>query len=170
MGLDRDWVALASLDAKERVEQMRERFRALFSLSDEERRARLAAMIHAEYELPDTELHEFTLSRLRAWIELAAEDREATRALGQGYDDVFDRLPASIAMRRATILQTVAGRELTISDIDTLFDVIPGLTRQLPQKQHAIRSAEAEPVRRKERGKPFWARLWFGRDTSAAAE
>jgi hypothetical protein len=175
MRTDSDWAALASLEEeRERTSQMGERFRSLLALPEEERRARLEAMIRAEYELPDKELRDFTRSRLRSWIALGEEDREAAKSLGKGYDDVFETLPANTAMRRATIVQTIASHDLTLAEMDALFSIIPGLARQVEQKRPPMRTAAPEALEASaaalaaKRARPFWARLWPRRDAGTA--
>ncbi len=168
--IDQEWKALAELDEEKQVDQMTERYRGLIAMGDEDRLASLEAMIRAEYELADAPLREFTHSRLRSWIELAGEDREGTRSLGRGYDEVFATLPARLAMRRASMVQAVVSNRMTLADIDTLFDVIPGLARQVPRQPRAMRpkpdmATEATPA---VRSRPFWARLFpFGRGSAA---
>lgn len=170
MRIDQEWKALAELEAGERLGQMTERYRSLIAMSEEERLADLGAMIRAEYELADAPLREFTQSRLRSWIELASEDREGTRALGRGYDEVFATLPAQQAMRRASIVQTVVSSQMTLADTDTLFDVIPGLARQVPRQTVAVASTAKAPAEEKPAvaQRPFWARIFsFGRGSAA---
>jgi hypothetical protein len=169
---DSDWAGLASLEERERIDQMCERFRSLLAMGDEERRSSLEAMVRVEYGLPDQELRAFTLSRLRAWVQMADEDRESARSLGKGYDDVFETLPASTAMRRASIVQTIATHDLTLAEMDTLFYIIPGLGRQVEQKRPPMRSAEtleaSAAALAAKRSKPFWSRLWPRREASTA--
>jgi hypothetical protein len=168
--IDQDWKALAELDEQARLGQMTERYRSLIAMGEADRLEHLGGMIRAEYELADAPLREFTHSRLRSWIELAGEDREGTRNLGRGYDEVFATLPAQQAMRRASIVQTVVSGHMTLADTETLFDVIPGLARQVPRQALAVASkakapAEATPVAAQ---RPFWARLFsFGRGSAA---
>jgi hypothetical protein len=168
--IDQEWKALADLEEEARIGQMTERFRSLISASEEDRLARLEAMIHAEYELPDDVLREFTHSRLRVWVELAADDPEGARSLGRGYDHVFETLPAEMAMRRASMVQSIGSNRMTPEDLELLFDVIPGLARQLPRRPHAALTAKEQAEQEPEkRSRPFWSRFLFGRRSTATS-
>lgn len=168
--IDQEWKALGELDEETRLGQMTERYRSLIAMSNADRLASLEAMIRAEYELADAPLREVTHSRLRSWIDLASEDIEGSRTLGRGYDEVFATLPAQLAMRRAAMVQAVVSNRMTLADIDTLFDIIPGLARQVPRQPRAMRpkpdiTTEPKPLVRQ---RSFWARLFpFGRGSAA---
>lgn len=166
--IDQEWKALAELDGDTRVERMTERFRALISASEEHCLERLGAMVHAEYELDDAALREFTHSRLQTWAELAADDPEGARLLGRGYDAIFAKASGEMAMRRASMVQSVGSNRLTPEDLELLFDVIPSLEKQLPRRPHSVVSdgvpADAKPV---PQARPFWSRLSFRRSSTA---
>jgi hypothetical protein len=168
--IDERWKALAELDEEVRVSRMTERFRAVIAADEETRLEQLRAMIGAELDLPEAQLRDFTHSRLRCWVDLAAQDLDGARALGRGYDAVFASLPAEMAMRRASVVQAVGSNRLTPADIETLFEVIPGLARQLPRRPHAVLTAKEEAVPKPaDRSRPFWSRFLFGRRSTATS-
>ena len=156
------WAALAARDERSRIEVMRQSFQELAALDENDRLRRLRAMIYAEYALPEAELAEFTASRLRCWVEMARGDPGSARLLGAGYDRVFSELPADIAMKRAFIVQGVATRDLSPDETDALFDIIPGLVRQLPRRHISVASEQKATTGQKTK-RGIWARLAGGR-------
>lgn len=100
---------------------------------EEERLASVVEMVSAEYALEDAALHEFTAHRLRALLALGAGDPEAVRTLSDAYDRAFDRLPAAMAMRRTTVIQTVARTLLSPEEVSGLFALGPAFARQIPR-------------------------------------
>jgi hypothetical protein len=165
---DTSWSDLAQSDAASRQRAMEERFARLAAKGEDERLHEIEAMILAEYSLGEKELQEFTASRLRAWIALEQRDPAQAQAATRGYDRVFDRMPGDLAMRRATVVQTVARQELSAEEIEALFDLIPSMVRHLPRaKQDIMRNVESqnriEAARTRTAAgrakKPFW-KFW----------
>jgi hypothetical protein len=165
---DQSWAELAHRDESERGQEMAARCREVAALPEEERIARLEAMVRAEYSLADEELRPFTLSRLRAWLALKDEDDEQAKLLAHGYDSVFNRLPGDMAMRRATVVQGIAREKLAIEEIEQLFELIPSLMRSVPRsrtdtvsRQAAANAAarEAGAVAADQPWWKFWTRL-----------
>jgi hypothetical protein len=137
---------------------MVERFRQLTALDEAERLDRLEAMARAEYALPDPDLHRFTASRLRAWIELDREDPGQAQLLASAYDRVFQRVPAELAMRRAMLVQSVARSELTAEEVVELDKMAPTLMQAVPHaaSMTGIRQREVAPERRAKSKWKFW--------------
>jgi hypothetical protein len=131
--LDHSWAGFAELDEEARSREMERRFKEVLALPEGDRFPHLRGMILAEYALEPETLHSFTRSRLRAWVSMAREDLASAHGVARGYDKVFDSLPAEMAMRRASIVQTVARQDLNAEEIAYLFDVIPSLVRHLPR-------------------------------------
>lgn len=164
---DTAWAALSELDAAPREQAMEERFARLASKAEDERLTEAEGMIRAEYGLEDEHLHPFTTSRLRAWIALEKRDPAQANAAVAAYDKVFDTLPANLAMKRASVVQTVARADLSGDEIDVLFELIPSLVRTVPRaRQDALRSTasqdrveEARTSQAVSDAKPFW-KFW----------
>lgn len=156
---DTTWSNLVTLEEEPRQRAMAERFRHLAATEETERLRELEAMVRAEYTLPDTELHAFTRSRLRAWIELRAHDRGQASALARAYDAVFQRVPGEIAMKRATVVQTVARTELNDDELAALDEMVPTLLQSVAHRQGGattdLRARDAAGTSKKPRWK-FW--------------
>jgi hypothetical protein len=155
------WAALASESPEARVEPMCAVLREVIALPADQQAAPLEAMVRAEYALDDAALHSFTSSRLRALIKMAGENMEGLRVLSHSWDRVFDRMPASVAMRRATIVQTVARSEMSPQEVSVLFELIPSIVQQIPRTPTGMTTpaeraaaAAAPPPR-----KPWW-KFW----------
>jgi hypothetical protein len=99
------------------------RYSELATLAEEERRALMLAMARAEYELTDDQLHAFTKSRLGSWLELAPE---TAQCVASSYDAVMLKMPGPQAMRRVSVVQTLA-REFPVEDQDRLASLLPGV-------------------------------------------
>lgn len=151
------WAGLAGLSEADRVGPMCALLREVMSLPEDQRTTALNSMVRAEYALDDATLHSFTASRLRAWLRLAGDDMNFARSLSQSWDRVFDGMPAETAMRRATVVQTVARSELNAEEVAVLFEFIPSIVRQIPRAPSGLaqRVAEAPP----ERDTPWW-KFW----------
>lgn len=126
------WVALAPLGDDERQAGMRRIFDELLTMAAAKRSAAFIEMVDAEYTLNDRMLRPFTTSRLRAWLSLASERPDDARVIADSYDEVFNQMPIGIAMRRITIVQTVARTELSAAEIVSLLHLFPALGRQIP--------------------------------------
>ncbi|PKN82590.1 MAG: hypothetical protein CVU47_02410 [Chloroflexi bacterium HGW-Chloroflexi-9] len=151
------WGGLASLPEADRVGPMCDLLREVMSLPEDQRTSAMDGMVRAEYALDEATLHSFTASRLRAWLRLAGEDMDLARSMSQAWDHVFDGMPAETAMRRATVVQTVARSELNAEEVSVLFEFIPSIVRQIPRAPSSLsqRLAEAPP----ERDTPWW-KFW----------
>ncbi|MEX1023393.1 MAG: hypothetical protein WD058_09630 [Dehalococcoidia bacterium] len=135
------WGGLASQPESAQSEGMRSILAEVLALDDTHRLDVLEAMVRAEYALESDSLRAFTRSRLRTWIAISADDLEGAKSLARGYDAAFDRLPAELAMRRASTVQTVARSDLAADEVTALFDLIPSLVRQVPRATPAPISA-----------------------------
>lgn len=155
---DTSWSDLVSLDDAERQRAMIERFRQLTALDEPTRLDRLEAMARAEYALPDTDLHRFTASRLRAWIELDRTDAGQAQLMASAYDRVFQRVPAELAMRRAMLVQSVARSELSAEEIAELDKMAPTLMQAVPHAA-SMTGIRAREVPKAPRAKPKW-KFW----------
>jgi hypothetical protein len=151
------WAGLASRPEAERVGPMCDLLREVMSLPEDQCATALDGMVRAEYALDEATLHSFTASRLRAWLRLAADDMESARTLSRAWDHVFDGMPAEMAMRRATVVQTVARSELNAEEVAVLFEFIPSIVRQIPRAPSSLsqRVEEAPP----EQDTPWW-KFW----------
>lgn len=164
---DASWMALSETEASARIGEMRQRFDALADLDQPAREQQAEAMIRAEFELPDEDLHAFTESRLRAWMAMAGDNLERTQSVANAYEKAFERVPGAWAMQRATIVQTIARDSLTPEDVDVLYELVPRLVGNVPRAsqeavEHALNAsrgaAEGEAEERVRR-KPWW-KVW----------
>ncbi len=153
-GIAERWAALASAADGERVGMMRVVLDEVLALGDAERASAIETMVQREYALDDAQLRPFTISRLRAWLQIAEGNMDGATALARGYDAAFDKLGAAMAMRRSTLVQTVARHDLTPEEVGGLFNLIPSIVRQVPK---SVRSTQVydKPGRKK----PFW-KFW----------
>lgn len=150
------WVALADAPDSDRSTQMRPLLDEVLALDEGARPGAVKSMVEAEYGLEDARLRSFTLSRLRAWLALAATDLPAAQTLARGYDAAFDGLSGELAMRRSTVVQTVAIHDLRPEEVTGLFDLIPSIVRQVPK---AIPPTQQYAKKSDEPKKPFW-KFW----------
>jgi hypothetical protein len=127
------WGALSEQSGDAQISGMRSILDEVVALPDEARGQTIEAMVKAEYALDNAALHSFTASRLRAWLAMSSEDMDAAKKVVNGYDSSFERLPGEMAMRRATIVQTVARAEMTPEEVSGLFELIPSIVRQVPR-------------------------------------
>ncbi|MDA1002360.1 MAG: hypothetical protein O3B31_03260 [Chloroflexi bacterium] len=157
--VDQEWAELATLSAAPRFGRMLERCRTVAALDDHARIDALSAMVRAEYQLADAELHPFTLSRLRAWIAINESDHELAINLARGYDTVFQSMPCAMAMRRSSIAQGVARVDLTAEEVATLFELIPSIVQQVPRVRVDSLTSRPHAAAMETRSKPLW-RFW----------
>ena len=164
---DASWSTLNETEPEGRIGEMRKRFEALADLDQAAREQQAEAMILAEYELDDQQLHGFTESRLRAWLAMAGDNLERTQSVANAYDRAFERVPGAIAMKRTAMVQTVARDRLTPQDIDVLFELAPRLVEHVPRASqdavdHALeasRMATASEAAKRSGRKPRW-KFW----------
>lgn len=163
LSADTSWSDLAALGERQRSEAMTERMRRLASVDEAERTRELEAMVLAEYALPEADLREFTLSRLRAWLRLHAQDPGQSHALAGAYRAVFQRVSADVALRRASVVQSVARQELTAEELTELDDLIPDVLEPVAHARKestpTSRLLEQQPVAVATERKPRW-KFW----------
>ncbi len=148
------WVGLAGESEADRATKMRGILDEVLALGEAERATTIESMVRAEYALGDAELRPFTASRLRTWLAIAAGNMEGAQSLARGYDAAFDKLPAAQAMRRSTMVQTIARTDLTAEEVTGLFDLIPSIVQQVPRAIPPTRHYD-----KPEEKKPFW-KFW----------
>src|SRR5690606_38855243 len=89
-----------------REDSLAERFYHMLALPSDRLEASLRQMIQAEHELPDAARYPAVLERLRAWLDLDAED---ARIIARAWDQAIATFPDAYASRgieaeRAVIL------------------------------------------------------------------
>jgi hypothetical protein len=131
---DTQWSGLVDSPAEEREAAMRERYLELAALDEDTRRERLKAMADAEYAIPDDKLRVFSLSRLRTWLALPDD---AAQAVAHSYDAVMQRMPGPIAMRRVSIVQTLAAA-FSPEDEERLRALVPGVFAGVPSRTRVV--------------------------------
>jgi hypothetical protein len=97
---------------------------AYAAIADQDEAARKASLVHAiesVYRLPDAQLRSMTEARLRAWIALPDEK---AKVVGNSFESVMDTMPADIAMRRVTVVQSVAFK-LESAELEHLQKIVP---------------------------------------------
>lgn len=148
------WAGLAGDSEGDRGARMRAILDEVLDLDEAERGTAVEGMVRAEYALDDAQLRPFTTDRLRTWLAIAQDNMSGAQSLARGYDAAFDKLGASLAMRRSSMVQTVARHDLTPEEVTGLFDLIPSIVRQVPRAIPPTRQFE-----KPERKKPFW-KFW----------
>lgn len=157
---DSSWSDLINEDDVARQRSMVERFGKLSTIEEAARLDQLEGMARAEYALPDAELHRFTASRLRAWIELDRVDPGQAQLLATAYDQVFQRVPVELAMRRAMLVQSVARSELTPAEVAELRRLIPSLMQAEPASMpSAMGGLRERVVTGTDKARPKW-KFW----------
>ena len=126
--VDGAWAKLAEQPVTEREAQMLTRYNLVAELPDDGRENTLLAMARAEYALPHQLLRDFTLSRMRVLLKMSPV---AANRVALSYAKVMDRLPATAAMARITLIQTLA-REFTPEDEALLREMNPGAFGGMP--------------------------------------
>ncbi len=154
LSADTTWSNLAALGERQRMEAM---------VDEAERVRELEAMVLAEYALPEADLRDFTLSRLRAWLELHEQDPGQSHALASAYHAVFQRVPADIALRRASVVQSVAREDMTAEELTELDELIPDVLEPVAHAKKestpTARLLEQQPVAVGAERKPRW-KFW----------
>lgn len=148
------WAALAGNSEGDRQMRMRAILDEVLALDEAERGTTIEGMVQAEYALDDAQLRPFTIDRLRTWLAIAQDNMGGAQSLARGYDAAFDKLGAALAMRRSSMVQTVARHDLTPEEVTGLFDLIPSIVRQVPRAIPPTRHYE-----KPEPKKPFW-KFW----------
>ena len=128
---DQAWGMLANSEEGERRSKMLERYGEMAALPAEERESQMLTMAAAEYALPDDKLRIFTLSRLSAWLDM---DADAAQNIASSYDAAMKKMPGPHAMRRVSMVQTLAdefSREQQLRLIAVVPTVFGGLKEMI---------------------------------------
>lgn len=136
---DMTWAEIIDTEGDGRISAMQERFEALATLEQSAREQQAESMIRAEYTLDDDPLTDFTEARLRSWMSIAGENLSRAQDVATAYDKAFERVPGSMAMHHAALVQTVARDRFTPEDIDVLFELVPRHVQNVPRaSQEAV--------------------------------
>lgn len=163
IAIDSTWSALASSNGEPRRREMEDRFTQLAILSEPERVDAIEGMLRAEFTLSEHDLHTFTEDRFHAWIALNGRDPAQAGMAVRGYDAAMERLPADMAMRRASVTQGVA-RDMTAEDIAALHGFVPSLRQSVPLAAVGVKEDRAHVEAARDRtasrnARPFW-KFW----------
>lgn len=155
---DQAWGGLAAASEDERRRQIQERYTELAAVPEDERHRRLRAMAEAEYALPDDDLRSFTISRLRALLSI---DPDAARTITASNDAVMKRMPGTTAMRRISLIQTMA-KDFTPDEQHQLRELIPGVfgDQAIGATAASIATSSVTPAEQsaaQPKKKPWWA-------------
>ena len=104
---DIDWVAIAALDEDGLTAAVTAAYAMIADQDEGGRHDSLVEAISTVYVMPDPQLRSMTEARLRAWIALPPEK---AAVVGNSFELVMDEMPANLAMRRVTVVQSVAFR------------------------------------------------------------
>lgn len=151
-GADPTWGILAERDEPERTAAVQARYTELAALPEDERRSRLRAMMQSEYALADAPLRTMTLARLRALLSM---DADASRVVVASLDSVMNTLPGSAAMRRVSLVQTLAP-EFSPDEQHELRERMPSVFGDRPRTEMLGGGAPATPLPERP-AKPWWA-------------
>jgi len=143
-----DWEAIASLDREAQVAAVTAAYAAIARQDEEARRTSLASAIESVYRMPDGQLISMTEARLRAWLALPDED---AAAVGNSFEAVMDGMPADIAMRRVTVVQSVAFK-LSNEELAHLQRIVPRVLGDSPPATVSMAKGTGKP-------KPWW-KFW----------
>jgi hypothetical protein len=152
---DQSWSQLSSLAPAEREAQMAARYKAMAGLGEDERRNQVKSMILAEYSLNEPELRAFTISRMRTWIAL---DPEEAPVIAQSYDAVMQEMPATIAMKRVSLVQTLV-LEFSAEEEARLRELVPRVFAGAPSRSLAVERPAESAQDDKASKKPWW-KFW----------
>ncbi|MEO6398199.1 MAG: hypothetical protein ABIP13_06995 [Tepidiformaceae bacterium] len=100
-----DWGAIAALDQEGQNSAVFAAYSAMADTDETNRRAALRSAIDTIYGLPDANLRSLTEARLRSWLAMPPE---SAALVGNSFEAAMDEMPARIAMRRVTVVQSVA--------------------------------------------------------------
>ena len=156
---DATWAALAPLESEECSKGIRQCYGELLQLPAEDMTARVAALVQAEYALENTALEAMTAARLRVLLTLPQDD---AGRLVAAYDQIFNQLPAKMAMRRSAVIQTVALHQFNADEVDGLFELMPSMVQQVPrmsamtEDMDILKAAAAEKQAAAQHRSPFW--------------
>ena len=131
---------------------MAELFTEILSLGEAERASRLDTIIREENELPDDEMANLSKARLLAWLSM---DKDVAKQVAEEFQAVMDRMPGKIAMKHATMDQTVSLR-FDSDQVTLLAEMDPKIFRSMPGV--AIESAATQAPAAPE-SSPWW-KFW----------
>jgi len=120
-------------------------FERIAEMEEVERRDALRTLIAVEYGEDATATRRLAADRLHAWATIARRDLEGARRLGRSYDTLFEEQPGAVAMRRATVVQSVVAAEFSDEECTLLLDVAPGMRRQVAARTFDVASKPGEP-------------------------
>ncbi len=152
---DQTWAALAGQETSAREAQMASRYKELAAMSEDERRTKMKAMATAEYSLPDDKLRSFTVSRMRTWINL---DDATARTIADSYSAVMLSMPASVAMKRVALVQTLV-MEFTPEEEEKLRELVPTVFAGAPNRKLGLDRPGGSLQTQQGKKKPFW-KFW----------
>ncbi len=112
---------MAALDQDGQTSAVTEAFAAIADQDEATRNRSLVNSIQTIYRLPDEQLRSMTEARLRAWIALPDEK---AAVVGNTFEAVMDTMPVDIAMRRVTVVQSVAFK-LNSEELAHLQKIVP---------------------------------------------
>ncbi len=144
------------MEEGEREPMMLDRMRALASLDEEERRDQLHGVVAAEYSLPNDKLKPLSKSRLRALLQL---EREEAQRFAGSYDAAMQAMPAAAAMRRVTIVQSLAS-EFSTEEEAQLVELLPNVFAGATSRggiEATMGLVHGLGSRGETKSKPFWA-------------
>ncbi|MGB4863375.1 MAG: hypothetical protein WBO97_13035 [Tepidiformaceae bacterium] len=143
-----DWATMAALDQEGQNGAVTAAYAAIAEQDEATREKTLAASIEQIYRMPDEKLRSMTEARLRAWMNLP-EDKAAT--VGNSFETVMDKMPVDIAMRRVTVVQSVAFK-FNAEDLEHLQHIVPRVLGDAPLAVPSMAMGEGK-------AKPWW-KFW----------
>ena len=151
---DTSWADLSRLETSQREAQMNARYEQLVQMEEPERASAMKAMAEAEYALQDDQLRQFTLSRMRTLLQLSEED---ARTIIASYDGAMRQLPATMAMRRVALVQSLS-LEFSAEDEERLRVLVPTVFGGTPRRS-IVAAMEGSPTTSQPPAKqePWWA-------------
>lgn len=149
---DQAWGKLADAPEAQREQEMQRRYMELVELQEADRQGRLVTMANAEYALAPEQLRGFTLSRMRVLLKMP---QPQAKLVALSYHAAMDKLPGTAAMRRVSLVQTLA-TEFSPEDQARLRELNPGIFAGMPAKTvKATAPAAAPPAAKKGGWWPF---------------
>lgn len=138
--IDQAWAALADLPRQAREAAVRERSGELVTAAPTERVEAFVGMLQAEAELSEAAHETLTVTRLRCWLDLPAND---IHALAESLAEARQQLPGRVAMRNVTGVQT-AIRTLEQEEIQALVAADASFRDALPPELRAAMGVASE--------------------------
>jgi hypothetical protein len=111
-------------DRNDAVGSLADHYFSYLSRSDEQLQTELCALIEDEHALPEPRRYEATLGRLRAWLELSAED---ARIVARSYAAALSTYPEEYALETQAAERDVILNAMTFEEFKQLAEVIPWL-------------------------------------------